>query len=73
MSIALDRFCCMVEFMIPSVAEFPIWMGVGGCGCSIHSSMISIGTTTLQLMRVYLHSDSEDADITFSWFHGWCE
>ena len=65
MTIAKDLFCCMVEFMIPSVAELSIWTEVRGCGCPISLSVIRSGTVGLYLIKVDLHSSSEAAGITF--------
>ena len=65
MSIALDRFCCIFEFIIPSVVELSIFTGVGGCVCPISSIVMCKGTVSLQLMKVAPHSDSDDADMTF--------
>ena len=64
MSIALDRFCCIVEFIMPSVVESSICTGVGGCVCPISSSVTRKGTAALQLMKVAPHSASDVADMT---------
>ena len=65
MSIALDRSCCVVEFMMPSVVELSIWTGVGVCGCPISLSVISNGTAAVQLMKVDPHLDLEASNIKF--------
>ena len=65
MSIALDRFCCIVELVMPSVVELSICNGVGGCACPIYSSVMRRGTTALQLMKVAPHSAYDAMDITF--------
>ena len=65
MSIALDLFCCIVEFIMPSVVELSICTGVGGCARPISSSVMRKGTAALQLMKVAPHSASDAADMTF--------
>ena len=55
MSISLELFCCIVEFIMPSVAELTICTGVGGCACHISSSVIRKGTAALKLMKVAPH------------------
>ena len=64
MSIDLDRFCCIVEFMMSSVVELSIWTGVEGCGFTIYSSMILRGTEALHLMKVAAHLALEAAEMT---------
>ena len=65
MSIDLDLFCCIVEFIIPSVVEFYICAGVGGCACPISYSVVFKGTEALQLMKVVPHSASDATDMKF--------
>ena len=65
MSIALDRFCCIVEFIMPSVVELSICTGVGGWACPISSSVMSNGMAALQFMKVAPHSASDAADMKF--------
>ena len=65
MSIDLDLFCCIVEFIMPSVVELSICTGVGGCLCPISYSVVCKGTAALQLIKVAPHSASDAADMTF--------
>ena len=58
-------FCCIVEFMMPSLVELSILTGVGGCGCPISSSVMLRETAALQLTKMVAHLASEAADITF--------
>ena len=64
MFITLDRFCCIVEIIMPSVVEFSICTRVGGCVCPIYSSVMHRGTAALQLMKVGPHSASDATDMT---------
>ena len=64
MSIALDRFCCIVEFIMPSVVELSICTGVGGYAYPISSSIMRKVTAALQSMKVAPHSSSDAADMT---------
>ena len=65
MSIALDRFCCIVEFIMPSVVELSICTGVGGCACPFSYSVMRKGKSALQLIKVAPRSASDAADMTF--------
>ena len=65
MSIALDRFCCIVEFIMPSVVELSICTRVDGCACPISSNVMCKGTADLQLVKVAPHSASDAVDMTF--------
>ena len=65
MSIALDRFGCIVEFTMPSVVELLIWTGVGSYGCPISLSVMHRGAAVLQLMKVAAHLALEASDMTF--------
>ena len=65
MSIALDHFCCIVEFIMPSLVKLSICTGVGGCVCPISPSVMRKGTADLQLMNVAPHSASDATDMTF--------
>ena len=65
MSISLERFCCILQFIMPSQVELYTYIGVAGYGCSISSSVVMTNMASMVLIKRAAHSASESDVITF--------
>ena len=65
MSIALERLCVTVSFMIPVATMLSNWIGVGPCGCPISWRVWQIGTVSRALRNPMPVSASWADDMTF--------
>ena len=65
MSIALESFCCILQFIMPYQVDFSTCIGVAVCGCHIHSNVVLTTMDYLALIKSSARSASEADDITF--------
>ena len=64
MSIDLERFCCILNIIMPSLFESTC-IGVAGCVCTISSNVVLTTMDFMELINRAAHSTSEADAITF--------
>ena len=65
MYIVLDRFGCILQFIIPYQVDFSTCIGVAVCGCHIYYNLVLNNMDNLALIKSASHYASEADDITF--------
>ena len=65
MSIALERFCCILQFNMPFQVEFFTCICLTSCGCNISSNVVLNTMESLALIKRDANCSSEAYAITF--------
>ena len=65
MSIALESFYCIFQFIMSQQVELSTYIGMSSCGCTIFSNVVLTNISYLTLIKRAAHSASEVDAITF--------